>query len=64
MVSCPHYLGEIVIYAGLLMAYGRHSGLPWLIFLWVVSSWPTLDVCLIIECEQVVQVVCTSKCLP
>ncbi|KAK9789771.1 hypothetical protein WJX73_009613 [Symbiochloris irregularis] len=38
LVSCPHYLGEIVIYAGLLMSYGRHSELPWLIFLWVTAN--------------------------
>lgn len=37
LVSCPHYLGEIVIYAGLVIALGRHNLLVWIIFTWVVS---------------------------
>ena len=37
LVSCPHYLAEIVIYAGLLILLGRVNALVWLIFAWVVS---------------------------
>ena len=37
LVSCPHYLAEIVIYAGLLILLGRANALVWLIFAWVVS---------------------------
>lgn len=40
LVSCPHYLGEIIIYAGLLLTSGLLQLLPWLIFLWVVSQTP------------------------
>jgi 3-oxo-5-alpha-steroid 4-dehydrogenase len=36
-VSCPHYLGEIVIYAGLAVA-ARCSGLSVAILAWVVRS--------------------------
>ena len=36
-VSCPHYLGEIVIYAGLLLILRTQSLLPYLTFAWVVS---------------------------
>lgn len=39
-MSCPHYLGEIIIYAGLLLTSGLLQLLPWLIFLWVVSQTP------------------------
>ena len=36
-VSCPHYLGEILIYTGLLlMVHGRILN-AWLILAWVVS---------------------------
>lgn len=36
MVSCPHYLGEIVIYVGLLVIQrGAHLN-SWLILAWVV----------------------------
>lgn len=35
-MSCPHYLGEIVIYLGLLVVlHGRQLN-AWLILLWVV----------------------------
>jgi 3-oxo-5-alpha-steroid 4-dehydrogenase 3 len=37
LVSCPHYLAEILIYAGLVLLLGRANGLVWLIFAWVVS---------------------------
>lgn len=37
LVSCPHYLGEIVIYGGLMIMLGRHNSLTFLIFSWVVS---------------------------
>lgn len=36
LVSCPHYLAEIVIYAGLALVAGRGRLLPWLILAWVV----------------------------
>ena len=39
-ISCPHYLGEIVIYAGLLvMQRGAHLNC-WLILAWVVPPPP------------------------
>lgn len=37
LVSCPHYLGEIVIYAGLLIVLGCNNLLSYIIFIWVVS---------------------------
>lgn len=36
-VSCPHYLAEIVIYLGLLVASGGQL-MPLLMLVWVVSS--------------------------
>jgi 3-oxo-5-alpha-steroid 4-dehydrogenase len=36
-VSCPHFLGEIILYGGLLLVTGREMVLPWLVFAWVVS---------------------------
>lgn len=40
LVSCPHYLGEIVIYGGLMIVLGRHNLLVCIIFSWVVSLSP------------------------
>lgn len=38
-MSCPHYLGEVVIYAGLaLVAVGGRRTTAWLMLLWVVSG--------------------------
>lgn len=37
LVSCPHYLAEIVIYAGLGLLIGAQRPLAWLILAWVVS---------------------------
>ncbi|KAI0501064.1 hypothetical protein KFK09_019282 [Dendrobium nobile] len=37
-VSCPHYLGEIVIYAGILLASGGFDPTVWLLFFFVVSN--------------------------
>lgn len=39
-VSCPHYLGEIVIYAGLALLAGQELPLTPLVLCWVVSSEP------------------------
>jgi hypothetical protein len=36
LVSCPHYLGEMVIYLGLALVTGQSRCLPWVIFTWVV----------------------------
>eukprot|EP00268_Persea_americana_P012346 TRINITY_DN1519_c2_g1_i3.p1 TRINITY_DN1519_c2_g1~~TRINITY_DN1519_c2_g1_i3.p1 ORF type:complete len:135 (+),score=16.50 TRINITY_DN1519_c2_g1_i3:149-553(+) len=38
IVSCPHYLAEIVIYAGLLIASGGSDITVWLLFGFVVSN--------------------------
>ncbi|KAK9918388.1 hypothetical protein WJX75_003718 [Coccomyxa subellipsoidea] len=38
LVSCPHYLGEIVIYAGLLIVLGCNNLLSYIIFIWVVAN--------------------------
>lgn len=38
LVSCPHYLAEIVVYAGLALVAGRGQLLPWLVLTWVVQS--------------------------
>lgn len=38
LVSCPHYLAEIVIYRGLLFLLGSHNLLVWIIFTWVVGQ--------------------------
>lgn len=37
LVSCPHYLGEVVIYAGLALALAGQRVTAWLMLLWVVS---------------------------
>ena len=37
-VSCPHYLGEVVIYAGLVAALAGRRTTGWLMLLWVVSA--------------------------
>jgi hypothetical protein len=37
-VSCPHYLGEVVIYAGLVAALAGRRTTAWLMLLWVVSA--------------------------
>jgi hypothetical protein len=36
LVSCPHYLAEVVIYCGLVLATGGQL-LPLLMLVWVVS---------------------------
>ena len=36
-VSCPHYLGEIVIYLGLAILMGTRVAGPWFMVAWVVS---------------------------
>lgn len=38
LVSCAHYLAEIVFYAGLLIACGGTSRLMWVLFLSVVAN--------------------------
>ncbi|CAL8469011.1 g8552 [Coccomyxa elongata] len=38
LVSCPHYLGEIVIYGGLMITLGQHNLLIIIIFSWVVAN--------------------------
>ncbi|KAG9445392.1 hypothetical protein H6P81_016732 [Aristolochia fimbriata] len=38
IVSCPHYLAEIVIYAGLLVASGGTDITLWLLFAFVVAN--------------------------
>ena len=38
LVSCPHYLGEVVIYAGLVLVEAGRRTTAWLMLLWVVSS--------------------------
>lgn len=37
-VSCPHYLSEIVIYAGILIASGAFDLTVWLLFFFVASN--------------------------
>lgn len=45
-MSCPHYLGEVAIYAGLALAVtgggprtpGAPRALPWLMLAWVASN--------------------------
>ena len=37
LVSCPHYLGEIVIYLGLTLILGRNNLCIWVVLAWVVS---------------------------
>ncbi|KAL0032500.1 hypothetical protein WJX77_004147 [Trebouxia sp. C0004] len=37
-VSCPHYLGEIVIYAGLALLAGQELPLTLLVLCWVVAN--------------------------
>lgn len=39
LVSCPHYLGEVVIYAGLALVAGAgRRTTAWLMLLWVVTN--------------------------
>ena len=40
LVSCPHYLAEILIYGGLVLVQGPQSVNIWLIFMWVVRAFP------------------------
>ncbi len=37
-VSCPHYLGEIVIYTGLAVGFGWEQPLLWVVLAWVVCG--------------------------
>lgn len=47
-MSCPHYLGEIVLYLGLAALIGDQALDVWLILAWVVRSAapPALDPCI------------------
>lgn len=48
LVSCPHYLAEIVIYLGLLIASGGQL-MPLLMLVWVVSCpEPTAHTCILL----------------
>ncbi|CAL5230065.1 g13518 [Coccomyxa viridis] len=38
LVSCPHYLGEIVIYFGLALILGDSNVCIWIVLAWVVSN--------------------------
>ena len=38
LVSCPHYLGEIIVYGGLMIMLGQQNLSVFIIFSWVVSS--------------------------
>ncbi|RMZ53565.1 hypothetical protein APUTEX25_003387 [Auxenochlorella protothecoides] len=38
LVSCPHYLAEIVIYSGLGLLIGAQRPLAWLILAWVAAN--------------------------
>lgn len=38
LVSCPHYLGEVVLYVGLVAATAGRRATAWLMLLWVVSG--------------------------
>jgi len=56
LVSCPHYLGEVVIYCGLaLVAEGGRRVTAWLMLLWVVSRPAYLPAC---------PLACLPACLP
>lgn len=37
LVSCPHYLGEIIVYGGLMIMLGQQNLSIFIIFTWVVS---------------------------
>ncbi len=55
LVSCPHYLGEIVIYFGLALIVGDSNVCIWIVLAWVVSSGLHAFPC---ECKA-----CTHHCL-
>ncbi|KAI3435865.1 hypothetical protein D9Q98_001923 [Chlorella vulgaris] len=38
LVSSPHYLGEVVIYGGLVLAVAGQRSTTWLMLLWVVTN--------------------------
>ena len=38
LVSCPHYLAEMIIYVPFTILQGRNGILPWLILTWVVGT--------------------------
>lgn len=38
LVSCPHYLAEIIVYIGLSCYQIGHNTRPWLIVIWVVRN--------------------------
>lgn len=40
LVSCPHYLGEMVIYLGLALMLDSRRIIAWLPLIWVVSQTP------------------------
>jgi 3-oxo-5-alpha-steroid 4-dehydrogenase 3 len=40
LVSCPHYLGEIVIYCGLALVASGSNICIWIVLAWVVRSLP------------------------
>lgn len=43
LVSCPHYLGEIVIYIGLALILGWSNLSVWIVLAWVVSFFLLID---------------------
>jgi hypothetical protein len=46
VVSCPHYLGEIIVYLGLVILTGGAQVNAWLMLAWVVRGGGTcLHVC-------------------
>lgn len=49
-VSCPHYLGEVVVYGGFVMMHGGRT-LTVVVFLWVVraSIFPACLVCEVLK---------------
>mmetsp|Transcript_25190 Transcript_25190/g.44920 ORF Transcript_25190/g.44920 Transcript_25190/m.44920 type:complete len:305 (+) Transcript_25190:124-1038(+) len=38
LVSCPHYLAEILLYFGLLLVHGGRGPHVWLLLAWVISN--------------------------
>lgn len=38
LVSCPHYLAEILIYTGIAFILGKFSIISWLPLLWVMAN--------------------------
>ena len=50
LISCPHYLGEVVVYCGIILLTGGRLLNTWLMLAWVVSGCGMIQVVPLIGC--------------